>query len=92
MAVFEHEALAFLRHLHQRNPGARLTWFSYFRENPIVQATRRAVERAAAEGIPVQFGSVDGESLPASWQGSRNHPGVRAEQYMARALVRLLKK
>ena len=92
LAVFENEALDFLRHLHQRNPGARLTWFSYFRENPIVQATRRAVERAAAEGIPVQFGSVDGESLPASWQGSRNHPGVRAEQYMARALVRLLKK
>ena len=92
LSLFENESLAFLRLLHQKNPGARLTWFSYYQDNSIVQATRRAVERAAAEGLPVQFGSADGEHFPPSWQGSRNHPGVRAEQRMARELVRLLKK
>lgn len=58
LAVFEHEALDFLRHLHQRNPGARLTWFSYFRENPIVQGYQagRGKSRCGRDSRPVRLG------------------------------------
>ncbi len=92
LRLFEEEVLAFLEHLHQKNPTARLAWFSYYLDNSIVQATRRAIERAAAEGISVPFGAVDGEHFPAAWKGSCNHPGPRIKQQMAREVVRLLKK
>lgn len=89
---FEKAAVGFLRHLHEKNPNARLLWLSIVPGTPVEDALHSAVEGAAADGIPVElFTPYDLFRPFRGAMGSRSHPGVRAHERMAEALVKKLK-
>lgn len=90
---FEEGCLAFIRMLHEKNPGAKLVWIVFYDAGPIYNGVKAAVEKAKEEGIPIKFAvplTLDG--MKKQDMGSRAHPGLKAHQKISKTLVKLLKE
>ncbi len=85
-------AATFIRHLHEKNPRAKLIWASFFSGGVIHDALEKAVEQVAAGGIDAVFTvPADLNDLPRGGMGSRYHPGPVTHRLIARNLKKLLK-
>ena len=85
-------AAAFLRHLHRKNPRAKLVWASFHSQGVIHDALERAVEQVQQEGIDAVFTvPCDLNNLPEGGMGSRYHPGPLTHRLIAENLAELLK-
>lgn len=83
--------LSFIRTLHALNPSASLYWIVFFNNGPVHDAVKSAVEKAISENIPIRFSvplTLDG--IKKADLGSRAHPGIKAHEKIARALIKLL--
>ena len=90
---FDDSYVAFLHKLHVRNPQAHiLCLFGVIGDETFEKRVQRVVERAAAEGIPVQMISLEDMSKLRGGIGSREHPGEASHRRMAQAVVRAIRK
>ncbi len=89
----EDACYAFIRTLYEKNPHAALYWIVFYVKGPVHDSVKKAVNRAAQEGIPIRFSvplTLDG--MKKCEMGSRAHPGLKAHQRIRKALVKLLKE
>ena len=85
-------AAAFIRLVHEKNPGARIVWLCFFPDGSVHDSLVRAVEQTQSEGIDVRFDvPVNLHRLPRGGMGSRWHPGIVTHRAIARKLVSLLR-
>ena len=93
MARLTEGAAEFIRLVHRKNPGARVTWLCFFPEGSVHDALSLAASQARSEGIDVLFDvPVDLNRLPRGGMGSRWHPGIVTHRAIARRLVSLLRR
>ena len=84
-------AAAFLRHLNEKNPRAKLVWASFYTEGVIHDALKTAVNMVKAEGIDAVFTvPCDLYNLPEGGMGSRYHPGPVTHRLIAQNLANIL--
>lgn len=84
--------VAFLQHLHEVNPGARLVWVSYFTKGTVAECIARTVAQANEAGIKTDLITpFDFENYGRGGMGSRSHPGIVSHKRIAKALIQLLK-
>lgn len=85
-------AAAFLKHLHEKNPRAKLVWVSFYTRGVIHDALEKAVNQVASEGIDGVFTvPADLNNLPRGGMGSRYHPGPVTHRLIAKQLAKVLK-
>ena len=91
-AGYRDACAAFLRHLHEKDPQARITWIGLTDLRHVGPAIREAVAICRAEGLPVSWlEPLSGfRAQPRDSRGSRQHPGIgfhrRAAAQLAKAL------
>ena len=89
----EDTAYRFIRHVHEKNPDARIIWIFFFNSSFVPSSVRAAVERARADGIDAVFFAPDTFFRPLrGGTGSRDHPSALAHRHIARALVNLIRE
>ncbi len=89
---FEDAAAAFLKHLHAKNPNARLYWTLGGIEVCVEPAAQRAVERAFAQSVPARYVQLTDMRKVRDGLGSRQHPGVNTHKRIARDLARAIQE
>ncbi|MBQ3079789.1 MAG: hypothetical protein IJC48_07325 [Clostridia bacterium] len=93
MPMWTDRALSFIEFVHEKNPGAKILWVSFFGSGPIVNAIDDAVSRAREKSIPVLHEiALDLNHAVRGHMGSRQHPGVNAHRSAAKKIVKALRK
>ena len=94
MPLFEDACGRFIRHIHEKNPGARILWCFGVFENPqtriVAKAIQGAIKKAAAEDIPAAYVPLKDMTILPDGVGSREHPGIGAHRMMAECLYQAM--
>ena len=89
--TFEDACLRFLLHLQQKNPHARILWAYGIAGDTLAAPIAAAVQRAAEQGVPVEFLALPNTDSIRGGMGSREHPGPAAHRRMAALLAARLR-
>ena len=84
---FEEACLAFLLHLHEKNPRARLIWAYGVCGDELAVPITAAVRRAKAAGIDAVYVALPHMDTLPDGLGSREHPGTGAAKVMAELIA-----
>lgn len=85
---FEEACYAFLMHLHEKNPHARLIWAYGICGDVMAVPLQGAVARARAQGVDAVYVALPEMNTLRNGTGSREHPGTGAAKKMAELIAR----
>ena len=84
---FEDACFAFLTHVGQKNPGAKLIWAYGIVGDALADPIQGAVARAKAKGLNATYLPLPDMHTLRNGIGSREHPGPGAAKRMAELIV-----
>ena len=91
LPLYEERCLAFLLHLHAKNPRARLFWAYGVVGDALAAPIRSAVARAGRQGVDATYLPLPDMRTLREGIGSREHPGPGAARRMAEIIADAVK-
>ncbi|MDD2648365.1 MAG: SGNH/GDSL hydrolase family protein [Eubacteriales bacterium] len=89
---WENAAYAFIKHIAEKNPNARIIWAYGVCEDNMKSAVSSAVKRAQQDGVRASYIPLPQMGTIENGTGSRMHPGEGAHRVMAKMIAEELGK